>query len=86
MLISTIIAVVIIVMHMLLLVKNCIISCYKFTTGEVSVKGALNFKLQAVSCFVDVTQEVINKMEGSTILKSTKDTTKFGVTLFKRKL
>ena len=55
------------------------------TTGEVSIKGALNFKLQAFSCFVNVTQEVINKMEGSTILKSTKDATKFGVTLFKRK-
>ena len=39
----------------------------------MSIEGALNFKIQAVSCVVNVTQDVINEMEGSTILKSTKD-------------
>lgn len=36
--------------------------------------------------FVNVMQEVVNVREESTILKSTKNVCKFGVTLFKRKI
>lgn len=50
----------------------------------MSIEGALNFKIHAVSCVVNVTQDVINEMEGSTILKSTKDASKFGVTFRKK--
>ena len=40
-----------------------------------------NFKMAAL-CFVNVTQEVINMIEEDTILKSTQEANKFGVTLF----
>ena len=47
--------------------------------------GMLNFKI-AASRFVNVTQGVINEIKENTILKGTNDTSKFGVTLFKRKV
>ena len=36
----------------------------------------------AALCFVNVTLEVINMIEEDTILKSTQEANKFGVTLF----
>lgn len=45
---------------------------------------ALNFQM-AVLRFANVTEEEINALEGNLIPKSTKDSIKFGVTLFKRK-
>lgn len=48
------------------------------------IVGILNFKTTA-SRFVNVTQGVINEIKENIVLKSTKDTSKFGVTLFKRK-
>ena len=47
--------------------------------------GALNFKMTA-SRLVNVTQEVINAIGKNTTRKSTKDATKIGVTIFKRKI
>ena len=46
--------------------------------------GALNFKM-ADSRFVNVTEEGINAIEENTILKSSKDVFKFGVTLFMKR-
>ena len=40
----------------------------------------------ATSRFVDVTQEVIIAIEETIILRSTRDATRFGVTLFKDKI
>ena len=52
---------------------------------EVIIAGMINFKI-AASRFVNVTQGVINEIKENIVLKSTKDTSKFGVTLFKRKI
>ena len=49
------------------------------------IAGMLNIKI-AASRFVNVTQGVINEIKENTTLKSTKDTSRFGVTLFKRKI
>lgn len=49
------------------------------------IAGMLNIKI-AASRFVNVTQGVINEIKENIVLKSTKDTSKFGVTLFKRKI
>jgi len=37
----------------------------------------------AASCFVNVTEEEISMIKENSVLKNTKDATKFGVTLFK---
>ena len=65
------------------MVKDRVISLNHLSRGDYS-RGA---KYQN-SClrFVNVTQELINAMEESTILKSIKYAMKFCVTLFKRKM
>ena len=55
------------------------------TSREVIIAGGLIFKM-AASRFVDVSEEEINMMKENAIPKSTKDATKFGVTLFKGKM
>ena len=52
---------------------------------EVIIAGMINFKI-AASRFVHVTQGVINEIKENIVLKGTNDTSKFGVTLFKRKI
>ena len=49
------------------------------------IAGMLNIKI-AASRFVNVTQGVINEIKENIVLKGTNDTSKFGVTLFKRKI
>ena len=45
---------------------------------KVKIAGALDFKM-AASCFLSITQEVINRIKEHTILKSTENSTKFGI-------
>ena len=57
------------------MVKDCIISHYN---QLMKIVGALDFKM-AASCFLSITQEVINRIKEHTILKSTENSTKFGI-------
>ena len=61
------------------MIEDCIISHNNYLVqGDFRV--TLDFKM-ATARFVDVTQEVINVIEENTTLKSTKDYSKFGVTI-----
>ena len=52
------------------------------TSAEVIIAGGQIFKI-AASRFVNVSEEEINSMKENAILRNTKHTTKFGMTLFK---
>ena len=67
----------------LLLVKDCIISCYYHPTqGDYS--GSPNFKMAALH-FVNVTKEVMDMIKENSIPKRAKDAIKFGITLSKER-
>ena len=55
------------------------------TSREVFTEGALNFKM-AASCFVNVTEEVVNAIEENSVLVNTNDATNLGVTPVKRQI
>ena len=55
------------------------------TSGEVVIAGGQIFKM-AASRFVDVSEEEINLMKENAMPKSTKQATKFGLTLFQGKM
>ena len=79
----SIIALVIIEMHMLWLVEDCMISCYNHLTqgdysrGSKFQNGCLTF----YQCYTGCDKHD----RKNTILKTTKDAYRFGITLFKRK-
>lgn len=55
------------------------------TLRKVIIAGVLDFTM-AASHFLKVIQEVISAVEEISFLNSTKDASKFGVPLFKRKI
>ena len=57
---------------------DCIISHYNQLMQGEKLAVALDFKM-AASCFLSITQEVINRIKEHTILKSTENSTKFGI-------
>lgn len=80
----SIIALVIIKMHALLLVEDCIISgCNCLMQSDYN--RSINFQNGSLA-FFNTPQDVIIVTEEKTSLKSTKDAKKFGVTLFKGEL